>query len=54
MIFFSVCSNENVFMTFQSKDPIISIPLQEKHAKEKVPGGGGHGGHGISVEHPTS
>ncbi|XP_044257487.1 proton-coupled amino acid transporter 1-like [Tribolium madens] len=47
-------SNENVFMTFQSKDPIISIPMQEKHPKKKIPGSGGGHGHGISVEHPTS
>lgn len=51
---FLFCSNENVFMTFQSKEPIISIPMQEKHPKEKVPGSGGGHGHGISVEHPTS
>ena len=41
-------------MTFQSKDPIISIPL-EKVPKDKVPGGGGGGhSHGIPVEHPTT
>ncbi|XP_019866091.1 proton-coupled amino acid transporter 1 isoform X2 [Aethina tumida] len=47
-------SNDDVFMTFQSKDPIISIPLQEKTSKEKSAGGGGGHGHGLTVEHPTS
>ncbi|CAH0545728.1 unnamed protein product [Brassicogethes aeneus] len=42
-------SNDDVFMTFQSKDPIISIPMQEKSSKEKAAGG-----HGLTVEHPTS
>lgn len=43
-------------MTFQSKDPIINIPLDKVPNKDKVPGGGGGGGHahGIPVEHPTS
>lgn len=40
-------------MTFQSKEPIISIQMEEKMAKEKAAGGHGHG-HGITVEHPTS
>lgn len=42
------------FMTFQSKDPIISIQLEEKTSKEKAALGETHGGHGIIVEHPTS
>ncbi|XP_060520345.1 proton-coupled amino acid transporter 2-like [Cylas formicarius] len=47
-------SNGDSFMTFQSKDPIISIPLEEKVPKDKVPGSGGAHGHGMPVEHPTS
>ncbi|ERL94987.1 hypothetical protein D910_12259 [Dendroctonus ponderosae] len=39
-------------MTFQSKDPIINIPLDKVPNKDKVPGSAG--GHGIPVEHPTS
>lgn len=52
-IFFS---SDDTFMTFQSKDPIINIPLDKVPNKDKVPGGGGGGGHshGIPVEHPTS
>lgn len=43
-------------MTFQSKDPIISIQLEEKSSKEKAALGETHGGHGhgLGVEHPTS
>lgn len=41
-------------MTFQSKEPIISIQMDEKLAKEKAAMGGGGHGHGITVEHPTS
>lgn len=43
-------------MTFQSKDPIISIQLDEKPSKEKSANSETHGGHshGLGVEHPTS
>lgn len=48
-------SSDDTFMTFQSKDPIINIPLDKVPNKDKVPGGGGGGhAHGIPVEHPTS
>lgn len=46
--------NGDVPMTFQSKDPIISVPMQEKSSKDKSLGGGGGGSHGLVVEHPTS
>lgn len=46
-------SNCDSFMTYQSKDPIISIPLDKVPNKDKVPEASG-GGHGIPVEHPTS
>ncbi|CAH1123042.1 unnamed protein product [Ceutorhynchus assimilis] len=48
-------SNDDTFMTFQSRDPIINIPLDKVPTKEKVPVNGvsGHS-HGIPVEHPTS
>lgn len=46
-------SNDDTFMTFQSRDPIINIPL-DKVPKDKVPGSGGGHSHGIPVEHPTS
>ncbi|XP_066256484.1 proton-coupled amino acid transporter 1-like [Euwallacea similis] len=46
-------SNCDSFMAYQSKDPIISIPLEKVPKKQKVPESGGHG-HGIPVEHPTS
>lgn len=51
--------NDEVFMTFQSKDPIINIPMQEKKPKDRnsrmsstssYPGAP----HGIPAEHPTS
>ncbi|KAH1004082.1 hypothetical protein HUJ04_003890 [Dendroctonus ponderosae] len=45
-------SVDDTFMTFQSKDPIINIPLDKVPNKDKVPGSAG--GHGIPVEHPTS
>lgn len=47
----------DVPMTFQSKDPIISMPMQEKTTKDKsssISGGAGGGSHGLVVEHPTS
>ncbi|XP_030758144.1 proton-coupled amino acid transporter 2 [Sitophilus oryzae] len=44
-------SMDDTFMSFQSKDPIINIPM-EKVPKEK--GEGGAHGHGLPVEHPTS
>lgn len=50
-IFFFIFRDEDI-MTFQSKEPIISIQMDDKLAKEKSGGGGGH--HGITVEHPTS
>ncbi|KAF7275726.1 hypothetical protein GWI33_011330, partial [Rhynchophorus ferrugineus] len=44
---------DDSFMTFQSKDPIINIPL-EKVPKDKVPDDSGGHSHGLPVEHPTS
>ncbi|XP_076264759.1 proton-coupled amino acid transporter 1-like isoform X2 [Rhynchophorus ferrugineus] len=46
-------STDDSFMTFQSKDPIINIPL-EKVPKDKVPDDSGGHSHGLPVEHPTS
>ncbi|KAJ8919913.1 hypothetical protein NQ315_006442 [Exocentrus adspersus] len=45
------------FMTFQSRDPIISIPMEQKGQPSGGGGGAGNGtghSHGIPVEHPTS
>lgn len=64
-LFISSKFDNSYSISFQSKDPIINLPIQEKLAKkieasggakggEVGGGGGGGGGHGISVEHPTS
>ncbi|KAL1516846.1 hypothetical protein ABEB36_000692 [Hypothenemus hampei] len=44
--------SDDTYMTFQSKDPIINIPLDKVPNDEKLTSAG-HG-HGIPVEHPTS
>ncbi|XP_018567658.1 proton-coupled amino acid transporter 1 isoform X2 [Anoplophora glabripennis] len=46
--------SDGSFMTFQSRDPIISIPLEKVPQDKQPTGGGGGHSHGIPVEHPTS
>lgn len=46
--------NGDIPMTYQSKDPIITLPIQDKEKNPNSGVGGTGGSHGLVVEHPTS